>query len=191
MRRGLAALELAGDLGKGLGPYGLQAAVASLHARAMTLAAPDWVSIVALYDALGEIAPSPVIDLNKAVALSMAYGPQAGIDLVDALANDPSLASYHLVSSVRGDLLERLGRKDEARLAFAHAATGAQRGQARRSASRAWRLSNQTRRGPNRHTTSQRALSGRDDLVDLEDAWCRRERSDDFVGNRAIRGSNT
>jgi len=96
----------------------LQAALAACHARAATPEQTDWQRIVALYEALARIAPSPVVDLNRAVAVAMASGPTAGLELVDALATEPSLASYHLLPSVRGDLLEKLGRFDEARVEF-------------------------------------------------------------------------
>ncbi len=126
IRRGLAALERAEDqakhLGLPLGPYALQAAIAACHARAPTAAQTDWARIAALYDALGELAPSPVVELNRAVAISMAYGPAAGLEIVDTLLSEPSLKSYHLLPSVRGDLLAKLGRADEARAEFARAA---------------------------------------------------------------------
>ncbi|MEO7338581.1 MAG: RNA polymerase sigma factor [Caldimonas sp.] len=122
IRRGLAALHRSEALGGARGPYALQAALAACHARARTAAATDWPQIVALYDALKQVAPSPVVDLNRAVAAGMAFGPQAGLDLVDALAGEPALANYHLLPSVRGDLLHRLGRIDEARAEFERAA---------------------------------------------------------------------
>jgi RNA polymerase sigma-70 factor (ECF subfamily) len=122
IRRGLAALERAEALGGMLGPYALQAAIAACHARAATAGATDWVRIVALYDALAQVAPSPVVELNRAVAVSMAYGPQPGLDLVDALGDEPALAGYHLLPSVRADLLVRLGRLSEAREELARAA---------------------------------------------------------------------
>ena len=121
--RGLAALDRSANLGHGLGPYGLQAAIAACHARARTLAETDWAKISALYDALAEIAPSPVVDLNRAVALAMAFGPEAGLEVVDRLVEVPAMESYHLVSSVRGDLLEKLGRLEEARREFKRAAS--------------------------------------------------------------------
>jgi RNA polymerase sigma factor (sigma-70 family) len=121
--RGLAALERAERLGSMLGPYGLQAAIAACHARAPDAAATDWARIVALYDALGALVPSPVVELNRAVAISMAFGPQAGLELVDALAAEPALSSYHLLPSVRGELLARLGRNDEARSELVRAAS--------------------------------------------------------------------
>ena len=122
IRRGLAALERAEALGAALGPYALQAAIAACHARARTGAETDWERIVALYDGLAEVAPSPVVELNRAVAVSMAFGPQAGLDLVDELADEPALRSYHLLPSVRGDLLARLGRTAEARAELERAA---------------------------------------------------------------------
>jgi RNA polymerase sigma factor (sigma-70 family) len=121
--RGLAALERAERLGSMLGPYGLQAAIAACHARAPDAAATDWARIVALYDALAALVPSPVVELNRAVAISMAFGPQAGLELVDALAAEPALSSYHLLPSVRGELLARLGRNDEARSELVRAAS--------------------------------------------------------------------
>jgi RNA polymerase sigma factor (sigma-70 family) len=120
--RGLRALDRAEALGGGLGPYGLQAAIAACHARAATAEATDWVRIVALYDGLGQLAPSPVVELNRAMAISMAFGPQAGLDLVDELADEPALRAYHLLPSVRGDLLARLGRAEEARAELERAA---------------------------------------------------------------------
>ena len=113
--RGLDALERAQRLGGALGPYALQAAIAACHARAATAGATDWAQIVALYGALARLAPSPVVELNRAVAVSMASGPAAALPLVEALAGDPRLAGYHLLPSVRGDLLFRLGRLAEAR----------------------------------------------------------------------------
>jgi len=120
--RGLRALERAQALGAPLGPYTLQAAIAACHARARTQEETDWVRIAALYDALSQLAPSPVVELNRAVAVSMAFGPAAGLELVDALAGERALATYHLLPSVRGELLARLGRDDEARVEFARAA---------------------------------------------------------------------
>ena len=108
--------------GQGLGPYAMQAAIAACHARALTPQATDWVRIAALYDALAELSPSPVVELNRAVAVSMAYGPQAGLALVDALQDAPALRQYHLLPSVRGDLLWRLGRLAEAGAEFRRAA---------------------------------------------------------------------
>ncbi|HZE94802.1 MAG TPA: RNA polymerase sigma factor [Gemmatimonadales bacterium] len=123
--RGLAALERAERSGGGgtYGPYALQAAIAACHARAHTADETDWTRIVALYDALAQLVPSPVVELNRAVALGMAFGPAAGLELVDALTADPALAGYHLLPSVRGDLLAKLGRFEEARAEFARAAS--------------------------------------------------------------------
>jgi len=121
--RGLAALERAVGLGGAPGPYALQAAIAACHARARTPEETDWSRIVALYGTLAEVAPSPVVELNRAVAVAMASGPQAGLDLVDALTAEPSLRDYHLLPSVRGDLLARLGRNDEARAELERAAS--------------------------------------------------------------------
>ncbi|MGY1640938.1 RNA polymerase sigma factor [Geodermatophilus sp. SYSU D00703] len=120
--RGLAALRRAEDAGTGLGPYGLQAAIAACHARARTAEETDWVRIAALYEALAELAPSPVVDLNRAVAVSRAYGPAAGLELVDALTGVPALRGYHLLPAARGDLLLQLGRAAEARREFERAA---------------------------------------------------------------------
>jgi predicted RNA polymerase sigma factor len=122
IRRGLAALERAEKLGDTLGPYGLQAAIAACHARARTPDETDWVRIAALYDALAQLAPSPVVELNRAVAVAMAYGPAAGLEILDTLTSEPSLKSYHLLPSVRGYLLARLGRFDEASAEFERAA---------------------------------------------------------------------
>ena len=128
MHRGLAALEHAEALVRragvpGFGPYALQAAIAACHARAPTSDATDWPRIVALYDALAQTAPSPIVELNRAVALAMAYGPAAGLEAADALRADPQLAQYHLLPSVRGDLLFKLGKLDEARREFERAAS--------------------------------------------------------------------
>lgn len=122
IRRGLAALERAAQLGQGLGPYALQASIAACHARARTPAQTDWLRIAALYDALAQLAPSPIVELNRAVVLSMAYGPAAGLELVDRLASEAALKHYHLLPSVRGDLLAKLDRKQEARVEFERAA---------------------------------------------------------------------
>jgi len=119
--RGLTALERAGRLGT-LGPYALQAAIAACHARALTPDATDWARIAALYDALAQLMPSPVVELNRAVALGMAYGPQAGLALADTLLDVPALRNYHLLPSVRGDLLAKLGRHAEAQAEFERAA---------------------------------------------------------------------
>ncbi|MFF8804298.1 RNA polymerase sigma factor [Streptomyces omiyaensis] len=121
VRRGCAALARAGD-GRSYGPYALQAAIAACHARAGSYEETDWTVIAGLYGRLMELAPSPVVELNRAVAVSMTEGPAAALRLVDALAAEPALARYHLLPSVRGDLLARLGRADEARAAFARAA---------------------------------------------------------------------
>jgi RNA polymerase sigma factor (sigma-70 family) len=123
VRRGLAALARAEQLGGRLGPYALQGAIAACHARARTAQETDWVRIAALYDALAQIAPSPVVELNRAVAVAMAFGPAEGLDLVDALASEPALKHYHLFPAVRGDLLVKLGRLDEARAEFERAAS--------------------------------------------------------------------
>ncbi len=121
-QRGLRALERAERLGGALGPYSLQAAIAACHARAPSAAETDWPRIAALYDALAQLSPSPVVELNRAVAVAMAFGPATGLALADALIDEPSLASYHLLPAVRGDLLERLGRTTEARAEFERAA---------------------------------------------------------------------
>jgi RNA polymerase sigma-70 factor, ECF subfamily len=120
--RGLAALQRAADLGGSFGPYALQAAIAACHARAPGADDTDWESIAALYDALAQLAPSPVVELNRAVAVGMAFGAEAGLEIVDALIDEPSLSRYHLLPSVRGDLLQRLGRQREARTEFLRAA---------------------------------------------------------------------
>jgi predicted RNA polymerase sigma factor len=117
--RGRAALARAEQAGRGLGYYGLQAAIAECHAVAPSVAATDWGRIVLLYEALGRLAPSPVVDLNRAVAVSMAHGPAAALPIVDELAGTEALAGSHLLPSVRGELLARLGRADEAREEFA------------------------------------------------------------------------
>ncbi len=127
IRRGLHALERAEALhaasGDALGPYGLQAAIAACHARARTPEETDWERIVALYDALGQLTPSPIVELNRAVAVAMAFGPRAGLEIVDSLVEEPALESYHLLPSVRGDFLIKLGRVEEARKEFLHAAS--------------------------------------------------------------------
>lgn len=123
IRRGLAALERAEAPGGGYGPFGLQAAIAACHARARTAEETDWTRITALYDALAQLTPSPVVELNRAVAYGMAFGPAAGLEIVDPLTAEPSLSGYHLLPSVRGDLLLKLGRFEEARAAFEHAAS--------------------------------------------------------------------
>jgi RNA polymerase sigma factor (sigma-70 family) len=124
--RGLNALARAESLMRPLGPYTLQAAIAACHARARTNDETDWNQIVALYDALVELTQSPVVELNRAVAVSMAFGPAAGLEIVDDLGDEPTLRDYHLLPSVRGDLLAKLGRHDEARVEFERAATMAQ-----------------------------------------------------------------
>lgn len=122
IRRGLAVLDRLATLERPLGPYGVQAEIAACHARAPSVADTNWPRIVALYDALATITGSPVVELNRAVAVAMAFGPASGLDLVDALADDERLTGYHLVDSVRGDLLERAGRTADARAAFLRAA---------------------------------------------------------------------
>jgi RNA polymerase sigma-70 factor (ECF subfamily) len=122
IRRGLTALERAAKIGSAPGPYVLQAEIAACHARARTPVETDWPRIVALYAELAELMPSPVVELNRAVAVGMAFGPAAGLELVDALTAELSLENYHLLPSVRGDLLAKLGRFDEARLEFERAA---------------------------------------------------------------------
>lgn len=125
--RGLAALrraeEVGNVLGRAPGPYTLQASIAACHARARTPAETDWTLIAALYDSLSQLTPSPVVELNRAVALAMAFGPARGLELVDELTAEPALKSYHLLPSVRGDFLKKLGRFDEARAEFEHAAS--------------------------------------------------------------------
>jgi predicted RNA polymerase sigma factor len=123
IRRGLAALERAESLGGAVGPYALQAAIAACHARSATAAETDWARIVALYDAVSQLAPSPVVELNRAVAVGMAFGPSAGLDLVDELVGEPSLKAYYLLPAVRGDLLRKLGRSGEASAEFERAAS--------------------------------------------------------------------
>lgn len=132
IRRGLSALERAQQLGTMLGPYSLQAAIAACHARARTPDATDWERIAALYDALAQVAPSPVVELNRAVAVAMAFGPAAGLELVDRLGSEPSLQTYHLLPTVRGDLLAKLGRSREARAEFERAAALTQNERERR-----------------------------------------------------------
>lgn len=122
IRRGLAALARSEALGGASEPYALQAALAACHARARHADDTDWEQIVALYDALAQVAPSPVVELNRAVAVGMAFGPAAGLEIVDALAADPALARYHWLPSVRGDLLAKLGRRAEAQAEFQRAA---------------------------------------------------------------------
>jgi len=115
IRRGQAALARASAVGRGLGPYGLQAAIAACHAAAPSVPETDWERIVLLYEALGRVAPSPVVDLNRAVAVAMAHGPQQALELVDELATSGRLSGSYLLPSVRGELLTRLGRTEEAR----------------------------------------------------------------------------
>ena len=122
IRRGLVALERAEALGGALGPYALQAAIAACHARAHAAKDTDWKRIAALYDALAEVAPSPVVEVNRAVAVAMAFGPAAGLEIVDRLAEEPALREYHLLPAVRGDLLAKLARAKEARREFERAA---------------------------------------------------------------------
>src|SRR5262249_35981901 len=122
IHRGLAALERAEALGGGQGPYALQAALAACHARAHTPEETDWARMAALYGDLARITPSPIVALNRAVAVGMAFGAAAGLEMVDALADEPALANYHLLPSVRGDLLKKLGRAAEARVEFERAA---------------------------------------------------------------------
>ncbi len=123
INRGLAALDRAQALGQPAGPYLLQAAIAACHARARTAEETDWARIAALYTALSQVTPSPVVELNRAVAVGMAYGPAPALELVDALGSEPALKNYHLLPSVRGDLLVKLQRHDEARAEFEHAAS--------------------------------------------------------------------
>jgi RNA polymerase sigma-70 factor, ECF subfamily len=120
--RGVAALRRAEELPAPLGPYGLQAAIAACHARALRADDTDWVRIAALYGALAALSPSPIVELNRAVALGMAFGPEAGLALLESIAAEPALRDYHLLPSVRGDLLSRLGRSDEAAAEFRRAA---------------------------------------------------------------------
>jgi RNA polymerase sigma factor (sigma-70 family) len=123
IRRGLAALERAEALGGALGPYALQAAIAACHARTRAPGETDWLRIAAIYDALAQVAPSPVVELNRAVAVGMAFGPAAGLEIIDALRTEKSMQNYQWLPSVRGDLLARLGRNDEARAEFERAAS--------------------------------------------------------------------
>jgi RNA polymerase sigma factor (sigma-70 family) len=131
IRRGLAAVERSEVLGGALGPYALQAAIAACHARTRTPEETDWARIAALYEVLAQLAPSPVVELNRAVALAMEFGPATGLELVDALTSEPSLKGYHLLPSVRGDLLAKLGRCDEARAEFERAASLTRNGRER------------------------------------------------------------
>jgi RNA polymerase sigma factor (sigma-70 family) len=123
IRRGLAALERAERIGRLPGPYQLQAAIAACHARARTPDDTDWPRVVRLYERLAQVTPSPIVELNRAVAVSMAFGPAAGLELIDRLTAEPALRSYHLLPSVRGDLLEKVGRREEARAEFERAAS--------------------------------------------------------------------
>jgi len=122
IRRGLAGLQRAEDLGGALGPYALQAAIAACHARARAAADTDWLRIAALYGALAQVLPSPVVELNRAMAVAMAFGPASGLVIADALQDEPTLQNYHLLPSVRADLLAKLGRRDEAAAEFRRAA---------------------------------------------------------------------
>jgi predicted RNA polymerase sigma factor len=123
IRRGFTALERAQKAAPlGMGPYALQAAIAACHARARAAAETDWVRIVSFYDVLLHVMPTPVVALNRAVAVSMAAGPAAALDLVDALRDEPAMRTYYLLPAVRGDLLSKLGRNDEARAEFERAA---------------------------------------------------------------------
>ena len=122
IRRGLAALKRAEQLAGALGPYALQAAIAACHARALTSEETDWTRITALYDALAQLTQSPVVEVNQAVAYTMAFGPAAGLEIADALLSEPALANYHLLPTVRGDFLAKLGRFEEARSEFERAA---------------------------------------------------------------------
>ena len=144
IRRGLAALERAEQLGATRGPYALQAAIAACHARARTPQETDWVRIAALYEALAQLTPSPVVELNRAVAVASAFGPAAGLEIIDELDDEPSLKAYHLLPSVRGDLLARLGRYQEAQDELQQAASLASNARERRllldrAAALAWR----------------------------------------------------
>lgn len=123
IRRGLAALERSRSLGRSLGPYALQASITACHAQAPTPEETDWIRIAALYEALSRVMPSPIVELNRAVAISMAFGPAFALQIVDELNTNPSLKGYHLLPSVRGDLLMKLGRYDEARTEFERAAS--------------------------------------------------------------------
>jgi predicted RNA polymerase sigma factor len=131
IRRGLAALERSEALNGARGPYALQGALAACHARARRAEDTDWGQIVALYDALAMVAPSPVVELNRAVAVGMAFGPAAGLEIVDELGSNAALANYHWLPSVRGDLLAKLGRREEARVEFEAAAAMARNGRER------------------------------------------------------------
>ena len=121
--RGVAALKRAEELPAPLGSYGLQAAIAACHGTALEAAGTDWVRIAALYEALAALSPSPIVELNRAVAVGMAFGPEIGLALLERVAGEPALRDYHLVPSVRGDLLAKLGRTEEAAAEFRHAAS--------------------------------------------------------------------
>jgi predicted RNA polymerase sigma factor len=123
IRRGITALERSRKLGRPLGPYSLQAAISACHALARSAAETDWIRIAALYEALARLTPSPIVELNRAVAISMAFGPAFGLQIIDELNKEPSLKGYHLLPSVRADLLAKLGRYDEARSEFERAAS--------------------------------------------------------------------
>jgi predicted RNA polymerase sigma factor len=123
IQRGFAAIQRAERIGAPKGPYLLQAEIAACHARARTPEETNWPQIVSLYTALAQVAPSPIVELNRAVAVAQAFGPQAGLEIVDQLIAEDSLRNYHLLPSVRGDLLKKLGRLDEARAEFARAAS--------------------------------------------------------------------
>jgi predicted RNA polymerase sigma factor len=123
IRRGLAALDRAEKLAEARGPYTLQAAIAACHARARAPEETDWPRIVSFYEALAQLTPSPIVELNRAVALAMASGPAAGLEVLDTLASEPSLKSYHLLPSVRGDFLFKLGRFADAQVEFSRAAS--------------------------------------------------------------------
>ena len=160
IRRGLAALDRAQELGGALGGYALQAAIAACHARARSGAETDWARVAALYDALAQISPSPVVELNRAVALGMAFGPAVGLELVDALTSEPSLRNYHLLPSVRGDLLAKLGRLDEAREEFERAASLTRNARGARCSWSAQRRACSTLPAPGDLTGASRARAG-------------------------------
>jgi predicted RNA polymerase sigma factor len=147
IRRGLTALERTQNLGGTLGPYALQAAIAACHARALTATETDWARIAALYDALTQLSPSPVVELNRAVAFAMAYGPAAGLEIVETLTHEPTLKNYHLLPSVRADFLAKLGRHEEARGEFERAAALARNARERKLLLQ--RAAEMADRGPN------------------------------------------
>ncbi len=157
IQRGLAALARAESLSAPLGPYTLQAAIAACHARARTPEETDWLRIVALYDALVEVTGSPVVELNRVVAVSMAFGPEAGLELVEQLTREPVLADYYLLPAVRGDILERLGRSDDARAAFERAAELAPNDRERRHLHSRARASNASTKKAEKLSTKQGA----------------------------------